>query len=345
MPPLPKTSLLIALLALVLPASAAPSNIDSIYYFYERTLYLEDLTQVGSWWSNPSKIASIRTPCVFTSNTGLLGGKYSLSSIRILFPVQRAITAGFGLTGAGTKEVRSFSGNSSGATASGNFNFSRPSIEGGISYHHDIGGTVGGLLMTGTESTMPDFEGIRKYYFILGAGFGYLSPLLADAFQLSLSTISVCHFQVDTWWDHGAKTGAYLNIGDGFVIGSFEYGFSLLNAFAFLRNQRTAYSYEVFKGTISTRFRSIAGFILGCSSDTKNQRDNGPTFHGGLELRPSEIYPFWGGYEIGVSPWSSRHQTTSAVITVIHRFWIGYNFKKTDLNRQTSYVYGNRLKD
>jgi hypothetical protein len=334
MPRLLKIILLAGLLTAPLHASAVPSNIDSMYYFYERTVYLEDLTQQGAWWSNPSKIASIRTPCVFTSNTGLLGGKYSLSSIRILFPVQRTITAGFGLTGASTKEVRSFSGSSSGATASGNFNFSRPSLEAGISFQPDAGGALGGLLMTGTESTPPDIVGIRQYYFILGAGFGYLSPMLANMAQLSLSTVSVCHFQVDTWWDHSAKTGAYLNINDGFVIGSFEYSFSLSNALAFLQNQKTYYSYEVFKGTISTRFRSIAGFILGYSSDTKNQRDNGPTFHTGLELRPSEVYQFWGGYEIGVSPWSSRHQTTTAVVTVIHRFWVGYNFKKTKTDQK-----------
>jgi hypothetical protein len=329
MPTFPKILLVTGLLTAALHASAVPSNIDSMYYFYERTVYLEDLTQQGAWWSNPSKIAPIRTPCVFTSNTGLLGGKYSLSSIRGLFPVQRSLTAGFGLTGAGTTEGRSFSGDPAGATASGNFTFSRPSIEAGIGFHPDVGGSIGGLLMTGTENTLPDFDGIRKYYFILGAGFGYLSPLLADVVQLSLSTVSVCHFQVDTWWDHGAKTGAYLNIDDGFVIGSFEYSFSLSNALAQLKNQKTYYSYEVFKGTVSTRFRSIAGFILGYSSDTKNQRDNGPTFHTGLELRPSEVYPYWGGYEIGVSPWSSRHQTTTAVVTVIHRFWVGYNFKKT----------------
>jgi hypothetical protein len=334
MHPLPRTLLLTGLLATTPLASAIPSNIDSMYYFYERTLYLEDLTQQGAWWSNPSKIAQIKTPCVFTSNTGLLGGKYSISSIRVLFPVQRAITAGFGLTGAGTTEGRSFSGSSSGATASGNFNFSRPSLETGISFHHDVGGTAGGLLMTGTESLMPDLDGIKKYYFILGAGFGYLSPMLADVVQFSVSTVSVCHFQVDAWWDNGAKTGAYFNAGDGLVIGSFEYSFSLSNALAQLKNQETYYSYKVFKGTVSTRFKSIAGFIVGFSNDTKNQRDNGPTFHTGLELRPSKVYPYWGGYEIGVSPWSSRHQTTTAVVTVIHRFWVGYNFKKQTSDNQ-----------
>ncbi|MBN1127353.1 MAG: hypothetical protein JXA71_00095 [Chitinispirillaceae bacterium] len=312
--------------------SSGVSNIDSLYYFYERTIYLEDLTQNAGWWANPSVIASVREPGLFTSNTGLLGGKYSISGFRLFLPLRQSLTVGFGLTGTSTTEGRSFSGDASGGRMTGSFSFSRPSLEAGAGYESQRLGAFGVLAMTGTESIIPDAAtGIRIYYYVLGAGFGYLSPPLAGI-RLSVSTLSFCHFQADAWWDHSAKTGVLVNINDSLVIASLEYGFSLQNT-PFLGGERYAWGYEVIKGTVSTRFRSIAGFLLAYSTDTKNLRDNGPTFHCGLELRPSNVYAFWGGYEIGISPWSSRHRTGSPVITLLHRFWVGYAFRKNNGSR------------
>jgi hypothetical protein len=305
-------------------ASSGVSSIDSLYYFFERTIYLENLTQNAAWWANPSSISSIREPCVFTSNTGLLGGKYSISGFRVFAPLQHSLTVGFGLTGASTAEGRSFSGDGTGGQMTSSFNFSRPSLEAGAGYESKRFGALGVLAITGTENAV---SGIKIYFFVLGTSLGYLSPPIAGMARLSLSTLSVCHFQADTWWDHSAKTGVVFNVYDSLFTGSLEYGFSLNNA-PFFSDGNDLWGYEVIKGTVSTRFRSIAGFLLAYSTDTKNLRDNGPTFHSGLELRPSRIYPFWGGYEIGISPWSSRHRTNTAVITLLHRFWVGYTFRK-----------------
>jgi hypothetical protein len=316
------------LIATICNVSAGVSNIDSLYYFYERTIYLEDLSQNCAWWSNPSRISSVNEPCVYTSNTGLLGGKYSISGIRFITPLRPSLTIGFGLTGTSTAIGLSGVGNDSGAQMTSNFNFSRPSLEAGAGYRSPWAGTFGALVVTGTESMVTDpTSGISNYFFILGTGFGYLSPPIAGMVHISVATLSVCHLQVDTWWDHGAKIGLLVNIGDSLAVGVVEYGFSPQSSLDRARNKESP-GYEVVKATVSTRFRSIAGFILGYSSDTKNFRDNGPTFHTGLELRPSKVYQYWGGYEMGVSPWSSRHDSSRLVITILHRFWVGYTFRK-----------------
>jgi hypothetical protein len=165
-------------------------------------------------------------------------------------------------------------------------------------------------------------------------GLGYFSSPILRIVRISASTMSVNHFQLENFWDHSAKCGVFFCMPDSLILGSIQYGFSLTNAFTFFRKTDSLYSYEVIKGTISIRFRSIAGFIVGFSQDSKNQRDNGPTLHSGLELRPSLEYPYWGGYEIGLSPWSSRHRTTSAVLTVMHRFWVGYSFQNSPGDRK-----------
>jgi hypothetical protein len=48
-------------------------------------------------------------------------------------------------------------------------------------------------------------------------------------------------------------------------------------------------------------------------------QDLGGTLHAGLELRPSEDYPFFGGYELGFSTyWRDL---------IIHQIWVGYCFR------------------
>ncbi|MBN2037543.1 MAG: hypothetical protein JW768_12450 [Chitinispirillaceae bacterium] len=311
-------------------ASSTAPTMDSIYYFFQRTVYLETLEQNGAWWASPARMSAARATSVFTSNTGLLGGKYSISSVRVLFPIYDSTTAGIGLTGASTRETRSFTGDQSGGHFSSNFNFSRPSLEAAISYSPPFGGTIGILGVTGTESILPHATStIPRYYFIWGMGIGLLSPSLFSTVQFSLTTLSVCHYQIDAWWDHGVKTGMLLEVSDGLVRGSLEYGFSLKNGFYLPSGRDDNYAYEVIKGTASLRFRSIAGFILGFSRDSRNFRDNGSTLHTGLELRPSKVYPYWGGYEMGASLNATRFERDdSRALSLIHRFWAGYTFSK-----------------
>jgi hypothetical protein len=308
------------------------ANIDSLYFFHERTIYLENLSQDGAWWANPATISSINMNSFFTSNTGLLGGKYSISSVRLLFPVYKRLNGGVGITGTGTTEGRSFTGSSQGAQLNSNFSFTRPSLEVGISYAPPIAGTFGGLAIMGTES-IPRADSGNKTYFFFGIGTGWLSPFLFNTIKLSFTTLSVCHIQFITWWDNSAKAGLLIDVNEGFILGSIEYGFSLNGPVSFFRNQDNFLGYEVIKGDFSLRFRKIAGFLLGFSTDTRNFRDNGSTFHTGIELRRSDVYPYFGGYEIGMNFFATRFNPglpphPSPTLSLIHRLWIGYDFKK-----------------
>jgi hypothetical protein len=133
---------------------------------------------------------------------------------------------------------------------------------------------------------------------------------------------------LDAIWDESGKIGMLITVNDGALLGSLEYGFSYSNGVSFFRNPDNFHGYETLKGVVSIRYRAIAGFLLGYSMDTPNFRDNGPTYHAGVELRRSHMYAFSGGYEIGVSPFGSRHNTSSATISLMHQIWIGYDFRK-----------------
>jgi hypothetical protein len=302
------------------------SNMDSLPFFYQRTAYLENLFQPAAWWANPALISGINKTTLFTPNVGLLGGKYAISSIRIIVPVKNALNAGFGVTGSSTRERRGFSGSQSSGQLTSNYHFSRPSLEAGASLALPKAGTAGALMVTGTESIAQQIDsGLAQYYFFWGGGFGYLSPALLKTVQFSFSTMSICHFQAYAWWDNEAKAGIVVNVKQGLVLGSAEYAYSLDSRGGFWDSVN---NYEVIKADVSIRFRAIAGLLLGFSSDTRNFRDNGSTFHTGVELRRSELYPYWGGYEIGVSPFSSRLESSNSRISLIHHFWVGYSFIK-----------------
>jgi hypothetical protein len=309
------------------------SSTDSLYFFHQRTIYLENIYQQGAWWANPATVSSINTKTFFTSNTGLLGGKYSISSVRLIFPVKMRINGGIGITGTGTTEGRSFAGTSQGAQLNSNFSFTRPSLEAVISYVPPIGGEFGGLAMTGTESIPRTDSMGNKTYFFWGIGIGWFSPALFKTVKLSFTTLSVCHAQFITWWNSSAKAGLAINVNEGALLGSLEYAFSLNGPISLFINQNNFLGYEVVKADVSLRFRNIAGFLLGFSADTRNFRNNGPTFHTGLELRRSTFYPYYGGYEIGINFFATRYNIepqneSSPHFYLLHRFWIGYDFKK-----------------
>jgi hypothetical protein len=308
-------------------AAANVSNVDSLSFFYQRTIYLENLCQQGAWWANPATIASYDKTHLFTSNIALLGGKYSISTVRILFPVKSQFNGGFGITGTGTTQGLSASGTGTGGQFNSKFSFTRPSLEAGISYTPPLGGTLGALLVTGTES-VPRMDTGNTVYFFWGISAGWLSPAIMNSVRFSFSTLSVYHAQFITWWDNCAKAGVLVNVNDGLVIGSLEYGFSLDGPVSFFRNQANFYGYEAIKGNVSVRIRKIAGVLIGFSKDTRNFRDNGSTFHTGIELRRSTVYPFSGGYEMGMNFFASRYQSNSPHVYLLHRFWVGYDFIK-----------------
>jgi hypothetical protein len=302
-------------------------SVDSLPFFYQRTIYLENLNQQGAWWSNPAVLSSTDQAAVFASNSGLLGGKYILSSVRMLFPIKSRINGGIGLTGTGTSESRSGSLSSSGAQVNSNFSFKRPSLEFGVSYISTMYGAIGGLGIIGTESIPRISDTGYITFFFYGMSMGWLSPALFNIVKLSFSTLSICHIQDTAWWDNSAKAGLLFDFKDGFVLGSIEYGFSFSNPLSIFYDQTHFHGYEVIKGDFSIRFRKIAGALIGFSVDTKNFRDNRSTFHTGIELRRSSIYQFSGGYEIGMNVFASRFHSTSPHLALIHRFCIGYDLK------------------
>ena len=300
-------------------------NIDGLDFFYQRTIYLENLCQPSAWWANPSLLAPIDKITVFTSNTGLIGQLYTISSVRIVLPVRPKLNIGFGITGTGSKEGRALSASQEGAQYSSNFSFNLPSLESGMSYTLPVGGVVGTLLITGTESVPdPSNSAINTLYFFWGIGAGWISPAIMNTVKFSISTLSVCHFQFETWWDNGAKAGIQISSNDERVLGSFEYGFALFNGpVSFFQSRSNFYGYETLKGSVSIKMMGIAGILLGYSKDsprTNSLNNNGSTFHAGVELRRSAIYPYYGGYEIGIS--------TAHGISLIHKIWVGYSFKK-----------------
>ena len=300
------------------------ASIDSLPFFYQRTIYLENLNQPAAWWANPAVISAIDKTTFFTSNTGMLGGKYALSSVRVLFPYKTALNGGVGITGTGTTEGRSAVANAQSTQFNSDFSFKRPSIETVISFMPPRAGTIGGLAMAGTESIPRTTDTGNKTYFFWGIGTGWLSPSILNTVKLSFSTLSVCHIQFETWWDNSAKAGILFNINKDHLIGSIEYGFGL--------NGTSAPEYEVFKGDFSLRFMSITGLLFGFSTDTRNIRNNGSTFHTGIELRRSYVYPFFGGYEIGFNMFASRYNPNSLPdpsphLSLIHRFWLGYDLR------------------
>lgn len=304
---------------------AAQYDDPKVYYFYQRTIYLEDLLKPGAWWSNPSLISSIDRTTIFTSTTGMIGRQYSISSVRALFPVRPRLNAGFGLTGTATGAGAGGTGTNSGFSYQSYFNFTRPSIEAGISYIPPYLGTVGAMVLTGSKSYVPDYaladSNTRIISFFYGMSAGWISPALFKTVSLSLSMLSLYNAETNPWWEHCAKVGVVFTVLDSIVRGSVEYGFATDSVSGSLfSNPNNTTNYEALKGSLSIRFMGIAGLILGYSTDTRNFSDNGATYHMGLELRKSEVYPYYGGYEMAIS--------TSNHISVFHQIWVGFNIKK-----------------
>jgi hypothetical protein len=247
-----------------------------------------------------------------------------MSSVRVIFPVKPRLNAGFGLTGTALGAGAGGMGTNSGFSYQSYFNFTRPSIEAGMSYVPPYGGTIGAMMLTGSKSYVPHYAAdtnTRNLSFFWGISAGWLSPALFKTVSLSLSMLSIRNSDVYIWWEHCAKAGLLFTVYDSTVLGSLEYGFATDSVTGSLfSNPDNTTNYEAIKGSVSIRFMSIAGLILGYSTDTKNFYDNGATYHLGLELRKSTIYPYYGGYEMGIS--------TAKNGSVFHQIWVGFNLKK-----------------
>jgi len=293
---------------------------DSLYFFYQRTVYLDNPLMDGAWFSNPSSIADVAEPTAFTVNTTPLGDRYTIASVRFFFPTAAHFTAGLGITGASDDiPDASFQATEGGTTYQGHFLFSRPSFETGIAVKVPYIGSLGLLQSFGME-VVPGDIGSGDRFFIWGNGFGWLSPELLSIISFTLSTFSVGPFPFSTKWEHCAKIGTIVQYNEDLLRAAIEYSFSLNDRFILLRKKYEMHGYEVMKILISARIYNILGILAGYSSDTPLRSDNGPTVHLGLEMRKSHYYPFFGGYEVGVS--------TTNFPAVIHRVWFGYRFVK-----------------
>ena len=226
-----------------------------------------------------------------------------------------------GIMGTGIAPSQSAQVTNGGATYQSNFSFTNPSFQIGLGGRLPQLGSIGVLTDIGDEF-LPDNQGGGTHFLVLRGGAGALTRYFFNSVSLSATLMATLHFWNQTYIDNNGKLGLRFKIHDDLVLGSLEYTFSFKAGAAesFYQNQSSTNFYEVLKALISVRFFKIAGAIVGFSNDLGEFSDIGKTIHLGVELRPSDVYPYFGGYEIGISTqWSNL---------IIHRFWIGYCFKK-----------------
>lgn len=122
--------------------------------------------------------------------------------------------------------------------------------------------------------------------------------------------------------DDNAKIGLRIKLLDEMILGSAEYTLSFKSGVVQSFYTTSAFDYEVFKAMISMRVYKIAGILAGYSTDfgqfSGMNSGNGNCLHGGLEIRPINEFPFFGGYDLGIS--------TTWQGLLIHRVWVGYRF-------------------
>jgi hypothetical protein len=300
---------------------------ENVFFIYPRTTYMENIMVPGMWWANPALLAQIDNTTLFTSNVLPLENFYTISSIRCMIPVFPSVTTGLGIFGAG--EYR-FSSSSTRATEHGieyrsTFTFTRPSFQAGIAADMHSLGQIGLLASLGTELYSVSITD-ERYYPTYSAGIGYYSPALLDVLHGSLSIFCTAHTREEWQWENTAKAGIIIVVPDSLVVSSLEYAFSLSPQAFSLFNPSPRGMYEVIKGAVSVRVMGIMGVMAGVSVDGGLDRlyNNGTIVHAGLELRRSETYNFYGGYEIGLS--------TDGRWTIPHRLWIAYSFGKKKMS-------------
>ena len=310
--------LLILLICMVPPCRAVN---DSLYFLFQRSTYLENLTMPGAWWANPASIAEINKKTALTATVAPLGYTYTIASVMYASPVTARFGWGIGILGAGINPNPdgSLQADNSGAHYKSRVTFSNPSIQLGAAAKDARDVCIGLLGDFGLEQ-LPDGQGGQANFAAMGIGLGVMTPYLFNHLSLAVSLMSTGHFWVQSYWDHDGKAGVRFKLPDSSIIGSLEYTFSLASgAIKYIYNAPANY-YQVVKGLASIKVLSIAGVLAGFSDDLGILSENGAMIHLGAELRKSTIYPFFGGYEIGVST-SKRTRDL-----IIHRFWLGYCF-------------------
>ena len=305
--------------ALFVVAAAAPclGLNDSLYFLFQRSTYLENLWMPGAWWANPATTAEIEKKTALTVNVTPLGNVYTIASAKYLAPAGKIFGWGIGLMGAGISPDPSLQATNGNAQYSSKFSFSNPSLQCAFGAKIPALGSVGFLGDFGAE-LLPDFQGSQSNYFTMGIGLGVLTPYALDLLSFSVSSMSRGHFWIQNFWDHDGKLGLRLKTSDSLLLGSLEYTVSFASGSIKYIGNSPAYYYQVVKGLVSLKAYAILGILAGYSRDLGIYSDNGTLLHGGIELRQSSVYPFFGGYEIGVS------LTHSALL--VHRLWLAYCF-------------------
>jgi len=278
--------------------------------------------QIDGWWANPALIGEIPEKLASTVNVTPLADQFTIVSAKYCFPIGNFLGAGIGImgnTGLNADNTQHADVTNSGLTFNSHYNFSNPGIQCAIGIRNKFLGSAGLLVNIGAEM-LPDGNGTESNFLLTGAGIGILTPYFLNTLSLSMTTFATWHFWGEyVYMDNDGKIGLRFKILDDFILGSLEQTFSYKSNIMPSFYTTISY-YQVFKGLLSFRFYKIAGFLAGFGTDHGDQNSPhlGNTLHVGLELRPSNVYPYFGGYELGIS--------TTVTNVIIHRVWVGYKF-------------------
>ena len=302
----------------------AQSDTLNYYFLYQRSTYLENALLPGAWWANPASTAEIERKTAQTVNVTPLGNVLTIASAKFLMPVTSRFGVGIGIMGAdqGNSGNQNLDASGSGATFQSQYSFFNPSMQLSGAIKFKQGGGFGLLITIGAEQLPSTMELGPAYsnYLTMGFGAGFLSPWFFDRASVGLSVMSTGHFWILNYWDYDGKLAVRFRNADSLLTGYIESTFSLFGGdLVWIGNSPDNY-YEVIKAMVSLRFMGILGLLLGYSDDLQNGEANGQCAHVGLELRQSKIYPYYGGYEIGIGL-TQLHRDL-----LVHRLWVGYDF-------------------
>lgn len=290
---------------------------DSLYFFFERTVYLENLLVPGSWWANPALILPIDTLSIFSSNVGALGGEHTIASVRIIGGIDSFSSFGIGLTGVSGDDNRTLFAENGGTSFKSSFSSLQPSIEAAYSRNLGFVGAIGLLETFGTHNNDSTSS---KYKYTWGHSLGYLSPTLQKIAAISIHYNLAYHHFYDNWWDNNIRLGLILEHPSQIWRSSWEYSFPL-NSKDDIWNWGSHRGYKVFKMSNSLQYRKNLAILFGYSKDSEILTHNGSTFHGGIELQKTPTNRFFGGYEFGLG--------TSKSLLFFHRIWFNLQLVKS----------------
>jgi hypothetical protein len=324
---LKKVFLLLAKIALpVFISTPCFAQVDTLnyYFLYQRSTYLENVLLPGAWWANPASTAEIERKTVQTVNVTPLGNVLTIASAKFLMPVFSRFGVGIGIMGAGqgNSSNQNLNASGSGATFQSQYSFFNPSMQLSGAAKFKQGGGIGLLFNIGAEQlpSSMDFGPTYSNYLTMGFGAGFLTPWFFDRISIGLSGMSTGHFWIQNYWDYDGKLAVRFRRADSLLTGYVESTFSSFGGkLVWIGNSPSNY-YEVIKAMASLRFMGILGFLFGYSDDLLNGEANGQCAHVGLELKQSNVSPYYGGYEIGIAL-AQLHRDL-----FVHRLWVGYNF-------------------